>query len=261
MTHIITVIICIAASTLGAVCGIGGGIIIKPLLDLINYGSVQTVNFLSCCTVLSMTTYSIINNFVGKKSEIDIRVAMPLAAGAALGGVGGKYIFDWVVDFTGEADTAGAIQSVILAAVIAGSIWYTLNKEKIKPELAGSNAAGIPIGLGLGLVSSFLGIGGGPINLIFLFYFYGFETKKAVKYSLFIIFLSQFTNLAVTVMRSNVPEFEPLALVLMMAAGICGGILGRKLNKKLSNKDVDKLFIAFQVLVVLICAVNFIKMI
>ena len=67
-------------------------------------------------------------------------------------------------------------------------------------------------------------------------------------------------HVAVTVMRSNVPEFEPLALVLMMAAGICGGILGRKLNKKLSNKDVDKLFIAFQVLVVLICAVNFIKM-
>ena len=261
MTHIITFIICITASTLGAVCGIGGGIIIKPLLDLINYADVLTVNFLSGCTVLSMTTYSILNNFLGKdkKGVIDIAVALPLATGAAAGGIAGKYIFDAVVSATGEAAIAGAVQAVVLAAVIAFSIWYTLNKDRITPRLAGSNVAGLPIGLGLGIMSSFLGIGGGPINLIFLFYFYGFETKKAVKYSLFIIFMSQLMNVAVTVARGNTPDFESLALVLMMAAGICGGIIGRRLNKRMDNKAVDKLFVAFQLVVVAICIVNFVK--
>ena len=45
------------ASTVGAICGVGGGVIIKPVLDLFGVASVSTVSFLSGCTVLSMTCY------------------------------------------------------------------------------------------------------------------------------------------------------------------------------------------------------------
>ena len=43
------------ASTAGAICGIGGGVIIKPVLDLFQMASVSTISFLSGCTVLSMS--------------------------------------------------------------------------------------------------------------------------------------------------------------------------------------------------------------
>ena len=43
------------SSIVGAICGIGGGVVIKPVLDLFQLGAVSTINFLSGCTVLSMS--------------------------------------------------------------------------------------------------------------------------------------------------------------------------------------------------------------
>ena len=60
MVTAISLLICLAASALGAICGIGGGVIIKPVLDSLGIYSVSTVNFLSGCTVLSMSGYTVL---------------------------------------------------------------------------------------------------------------------------------------------------------------------------------------------------------
>ena len=43
------------ASTIGAICGIGGGVIIKPAIDILGLTDVSSTSFLSSCTVLMMT--------------------------------------------------------------------------------------------------------------------------------------------------------------------------------------------------------------
>ena len=48
------------ASVIGAICGIGGGGIIKPTLDLFQLAGVSTISFLSGCTVLTMSCYSVV---------------------------------------------------------------------------------------------------------------------------------------------------------------------------------------------------------
>ena len=45
----------------------------------------------------------------------------------------------------------------------------------------------------------------------------------------------------------------------MVAGGIGGGIVGRKLNKKMDNRVVDKLFIGLMVLIVGICIYNTVR--
>ena len=50
--------ICITATTLGAIAGIGGGVIIKPVLDALGGLSVASIGFLSGCTVLAMSVVS-----------------------------------------------------------------------------------------------------------------------------------------------------------------------------------------------------------
>ena len=115
---------------------------------------------------------------------------------------------------------------------------------------------GLVIGSLLGIMSSFLGIGGGPINLVVLGFFFGMDTKTAAANSLYIILFSQAASLIATLVTASVPEFQVLALVLMVAGGIGGGIVGRLLNKKMDNKAVDKLFIGLMVLIVAICVYN-----
>lgn len=78
------------------------------------------------------------------------------------------------------------------------------------------------IGLVLGVMSSFLGIGGGPINLVVLFFFFSMDTKTAAENSLYIILFSQiaslFASLFASLLTRTVPEFS-LGMLLLMAAG------------------------------------------
>lgn len=60
MINLLALIVCFFASVIGAICGIGGGVIIKPVLDSVGILDVTAISFLSGCTVLSMTTYSVL---------------------------------------------------------------------------------------------------------------------------------------------------------------------------------------------------------
>ena len=112
------------------------------------------------------------------------------------------------------------------------------------------------IGIGLGMASSFLGIGGGPFNLAVLHYFFGMDTKIAVANSLFVILLSQATNLGNTLLSGSIPAVSPLVVLLMVIGGIAGGAVGRKSNRKLSAAAIDKLFIRLLLVIVCICLWN-----
>ena len=112
------------------------------------------------------------------------------------------------------------------------------------------------IGLLLGVISSFLGIGGGPINLVVLSFFFSMETKKAAQNSLFIILLSQSASLIFTLLRGTVPSFPPLLLAIMVLAGILGGVVGRRINKRIDAKAVRKLLVGLILVIIFICCYN-----
>ncbi len=112
------------------------------------------------------------------------------------------------------------------------------------------------IGATLGILSSFLGIGGGPINLMVLNYFFSMKTKVSAANSLYIIVFSQLSSLVLTIFTRTVPEFEILMLVLMIAGGIGGGIIGRRINKEMEASKIDRLFIGLMILIMLICLYN-----
>ena len=87
---ILAFLVSFLASTAGAICGIGGGVIIKPTLDLFQMASVSTISFLSGCTVLSMSLYSVGRGLLAHDSTVDFKTGTPLALGAAIGGVFGN---------------------------------------------------------------------------------------------------------------------------------------------------------------------------
>ena len=246
------------SSIVGAICGIGGGVVIKPVLDMLQMGAPATINFLSGCTVLSMSLYSVSKSLRAGDSKVEMSTGTPLAIGAALGGVVGKEMFSAVKNFFGGSSMVGCVQAIALGIITLGTLLYTVNKAKIRTHKASNKALCAVIGLLLGIMSSFLGIGGGPINLVVLGFCFGMDTKTAAANSLYIILFSQAASLIATLI-SGLPEFRVLALVLMVMGGIGGGIVGRSLNKKMDNKAVDKLFIGLMVLIVGICVYNAVR--
>ena len=133
----------------------------------------------------------------------------------------------------------------------------TLDGLEFEVVAAVNNLGSKLIGLVLGLMSAFLGIGGGPINLVVLFCFFSMETKTAAHNSLYIILLSQIASLLYTILCGRVPEV-PLALLLcMVCCGILGGMVGRRINKRISSRTVDKLFLILLVIIMGVCVYNF----
>lgn len=244
------------ASVVGAICGIGGGVLIKPILDAFGVLSVASISFLSGCTVLSMSCYSVLKARLSKESLVDLKTGTPLAIGAAIGGVTGKMMFLYLSDMFTNKDQVGAIQAVCLLIITLGTMIYTLKKDQIKTLHVQNPLVCIAIGLVLGICSSFLGIGGGPINLVVLFYFFSMDTKTAAQNSLYIILFSQITSLVNTLITHTVPEFEVGLLILMVGGGILGGAAGRIVNKRMDVNMVNKLFIGLMAVIMLICAYN-----
>ena len=256
MLYIIVFLVCFLSSIAGAICGIGGGVIIKPVLDALGVMSVSAVSFLSGCTVLSMATYSVLKSKMSGESRIEKKTGFPLALGAAFGGVAGKWLFSLISSLSPDKDKVGAVQAACLFVVTLGTLLYTLYKDKIRTYQVTAPAVCVAIGLVLGILSSFLGIGGGPINLVVLFFFFSMSTKTAAENSLYIIFFSQIASLVSSLLTGSVPEFQISMLMLMAAGGIGGGVAGRVINKKLTDGLVNRLFIVLMVVILFINIYN-----
>ena len=259
MDSLIYLIVSLGASVVGAICGIGGGVIMKPVLDLAGTDSVSTISFLSCCTVLSMSCYSVTKSMMAKDSQVDLKSGTPLAVGAAVGGVLGSQTFKIVKAAFENQNMVGAVQAGCLALITLLTICYALLSGRIRLHQIKNGAVCGIIGLLLGIISSFLGIGGGPINLMVLSFFFSMDTKVAAQNSLYIILFSQAANLLTTLVSGSVPSFEWSALALMVAGGIGGGIVGRSLYKKMDLKAVNILYMCLMLVIVSISIYNCIK--
>ena len=249
MQYLFYSLICLLATTLGAISGIGGGVIIKPVLDATASISVSQISFLSGCSVLAMSIVSLLSS-IGGEAKIDKVRTTPLAIGSAVGGVVGKLLFDIIKNAAANDGVVGTAQSAIMILLTGGVLLYVLNKKYIKTNNIESIFVCITIGLFLGILSSFLGIGGGPINLAVLYFFFSMTTKTAALNSLYMIFFAQAASLIFTFASSSVPETDILALAVMIVSGVAGGFIGRKINKKMSTKAVDILFCCMLVAII-----------
>ena len=247
------------ACSIGTICGMGGGIIIKPVLDATGVMSVSTITFLSGCTVIAMTCWSVGKTMLKKESVIDLKNTTFLAIGASLGGLIGKQLYNMVAKLFDNADTAGGIQAILLLIATIATFIYTINKNKLKSKKITNPVISIIIGLFLGVLGSFLGIGGGPFNVAVLYYFFSMNTKTATQNSLYIVLFSQVTSTLKTVCFDSVPNFNVSLLIGMIIFGIIGSEFGRRINKKIDDKQATCLFEGAMILIMCINIYNAVK--
>ena len=258
MQIVLVFIVCLAASTLGGICGIGGGVVIKPLLDAMGLMSVSAVSFLSGLTVLAMAVVSIWKNRHGR--ELEMSRSIPLGIGAAIGGVAGKQLFEMVKAAAGADNAVGVVQAALLALMVAGTFVYTLFKSRIVTKEMRHPLPCVLVGLALGMCSAFLGIGGGPMNLVVLSYCFSMDSKKAAMNSILIILLSQIANFLFSLLGGSIPAVQWPMLIVMVLAGITGGSLSASLRKKIDLKQTDRLFLGMLVIIFLICIYNMFRL-
>lgn len=254
--YIVFFLVAFIACTIGKICGMGGGVIIKPVLDAFGVMSVSSINLLSGCTVIGMTLWSVCKTALQGNSKVDIRSSTPLAIGAAIGGIMGKELFSSVEKLFSDPNRAGGIQAGILFIAMMATLIYTVKKDKVKSMHVTNPVVIVFIGLVLGMLGSFLGIGGGPFNMAVLFLFFSMPVKTAAQNSLYIILISQVTSLIRQVLSGHLPPIIPAVLIGMVVFGIIGSEVGGNINKRLTDKSATVLFECATILVMAICVYN-----
>ena len=252
-------VIVLCATMIGAITGLGGGIIIKPAFDFVGMDTTSMISVYSTVAVFTMCLVSIY-----KRSRLGFHVhkniSLGLAFGSIVGGKIGDAVFLWAVEKV-DSSLVSASQSIILFLLLGGIILFTLNKGKINTLEVSNLFAIVTIGLLVGIISVYLGIGGGPLNIALLVYFFSMKAKDAAAYSILMIFFAQIIKMG-TVIR-DFEKYNNVSLVILAIAifAVLGGWIGTKIQSKLSHEAVEKMYLGLMVVLLLMNAINIVKFI
>lgn len=259
LKYIIYFVIAFSTTIIGSISGMGGGVMMKPLYDMLNDFSATQIAVMTSTTVFTMSLVSVVSRAKSLKEEnVNLKTLIFITIGAVVGGYVGQKIFalatanatDYVVKI---------IQNSVLLVAIVFIIIYMQNKEKVKSLNCQNVVAALFIGLGLGVISSFLGIGGGPMNVAIIVFVFGYSMKGAAVCSMFIIIFSQATKITTMLITNGVEAFAMWLVPLVIVAGVVGALLGKAITKKLTDKGVKNFFVGAQIFIVLLCVVNIVR--
>lgn len=252
--QILLFLVCVVACLVGSISGLGGGIIIKPIIDILGIMEISTLNFLSGCTVLTM---SIISIFRRRKEgiNVDISIAIFLGIGSIIGGILGKQLFTFSKLIFQDNNKVGLIQSIMLFIINIYIYFFMKNKEIVNSKKLNNKIITSLIGVILGVVSTFLGIGGGALNIAVIYYFFSMTPKQTSGCSLIVILFSQASSFISTLI-SGVPEFKYMNLIIMCIGAVFGALIGGNIAKKMDNKKTQDFFMKLLIFLIMISIFN-----
>ena len=252
MQLIIYSIIVLCATMIGAITGLGGGIIIKPAFDVVGMDTTSMISVYSTVAVFTMCLVSIY-----KRSklgfQVDKHIVFGLAFGSIIGGKIGDIVFLQAVEMMGN-QFVSITQSIILFVLLGGIILFTLNKEKIQTLTVSNLIAIITIGLCVGIISVYLGIGGGPLNIALMVYFFSMKAKEAA-----MIFFAQMMKMTTVIYEFE--NYQSVSFIILAIAifAVLGGWIGTKIQARLTHETVERLYLGLMMVLLIMTAFNVFK--
>lgn len=247
---ILYVVIIIFANTLGAISGMGGGVIIKPLFELIQVHDIASISFYSSVAVLTMSCVSTTKQIKNGVS-LNGRMAFQLSIGSIAGGLLGNALFVYLLNILPRDGYVQMIQIILTIVTLLFSYWYSSHSDWYYQYQ--NKWARIFTGVALGGIASLLGIGGGPINVAFLMLLFHVPIKKATVYSIVIILFSQLSKVGSILLQGQWHAFDMRILWAIIPSAVIGGLLGAQVSKKVSSQVVDKVY---KGVIIFVLAVN-----
>ena len=241
------------ATFLGAFVGLGGGVIIKPVLDFLGRHPLEQITFFSSCGVFTMSLTATAKH-IKQKTPMDKKMILLIATGSTIGGYLGNVAFRMALTYAQAPSVVRTVQSVclgILLIFVLASVNCNTRTFHLKNPIAILFS-----GLFLGFFAAFLGIGGGPINVAAMTLLFSLSMKDAAVYSVAVIFFSQGMNLLTTLCTSPVGTYDLTMLWGILPCAILGGLIGAKYNRKCKEKTIRVVFTATVSAIVLLTFYN-----
>lgn len=232
-----------AAGGFGALAGVGGGIIITPLLVI--YFGVPLHQAIGISLVSVIATSTATSSVHVERHVTNIRLGMILELATTTGAASAALIAVYV------SKRALAILFVAFLLYSASSLVkraWGLRKEALQKDIPEHEITNYPIGLAAalcaGALSGLLGVGGGVIKVPVMYMFMGVPLRVATATSNFTIGVTAATGAYIYYGRGDVN----VGIAAAVVAGVfAGSLLGARLAPKVRSIYVLSLFIAITV--------------
>ncbi len=233
--------------TIGAIIGLvmgltgaGGALISIPLFIHFQGMSLKEASIFSLMAVVIAST----SNFIYQREEARINLALIMILSSSIGSLLSQPYKSYLSDIF-----IGIILSLISIYSLY-SVWFHKGKLRGLMKSTPSIWITILIGLLLGLLTTFTGLGGGVLILPILLSIYRLESKEAVATSLLIVGLSSLASFIIQIKDISQP-FESKYLLLIIGIIIVSYLL-KKTMIKLSSQCQDNLRkVVFSIVVVI----------
>lgn len=250
MIGIIYFLVIVIANTIGAISGMGGGVLIKPIFDFLNVHPVAAISFYSSVAVLTMSFVSTFNQ-IRNGIKVNWFFAIQLSIGAIVGGLIGNQVFEKILDYFPEGREVQLLQ--IFLTIITLVLSFLHSKHIWKNHTYQSSILIVFTGFLLGFLASLLGIGGGPINVALLIFLFNLPIKDATVYSIVTILFSQLSKVITIFVTVNLERYDLTMLYFIIPAAIIGGFLGSYISGRVSSEKVNDIY---QIVIILVLIIN-----
>ncbi len=249
MVTILLLILGFGAGLLGALTGIGGGVLLTPLLAL-HFG-IPIRQAIGTSLVAVITTSAASSSVHLQRHTTDIRLGMTLELATSLGAA----VMAYLVGYFNRSFLEGLFAAFLLYSAIT-----LLRGRKPRAEMGDESSPAVatngelvippyepkryPLGLGSSLVagalSGLLGIGGGPIKVPVMMIFMDVPLIVATATSNFMIGVTAAASAIVYYRRGDilVEVAAPLAVGVFL-----GSLLGARLSPRIHKKVVVYLLV------------------
>ena len=246
MVGVLLIVLGFVAGLLGALTGIGGGVLLTPILAL--YFGIPIREAIGTSLVAVITTSAASSSVHLQRHTTDIRLGMTLELATAFGAGLTAYLVGYF--------NRNFLEGLFAAFLLYSSITILTKGGKFKPEDESSPAVNgevvippyepkrYPLGMGASLVagglSGLLGIGGGPIKVPVMYLFMNVPLMVATATSNFMIGVTAAASAMVYYRRGDilVEYAAPLAVGVFM-----GSLLGARLAPRIHTKVVVYLLV------------------
>lgn len=250
------------AGILGALLGLGGGIVIIPVLTIFFHLPIQTAIGVSLVGVIATSTGAAM--VYVREGTANIRLGMILELATTIGAIAGAVVAGYV------GSKALYLLFAALMLYTAYSMYRKTAQDSVKPsqineEIAVSSAVltggdkitsdtykikNIPAGLFFsafaGIMAGLLGIGGGVIKIPVMYLLMGVPLKTAAATSNFMIGVTACASAFVYFFRGYI---DVMAAVPMALGVFAGAAVGTRINERVSTRRLKQIFIFIFILV------------
>lgn len=217
-----------AAGILGSMIGLGGGIIVVPVLTFFGF---------SPTLAASNSLFAAFSNAVGstvsysRQKKIDYSLGLKLGLLSIPGTVLGAYL---------SSDVTPGIFKILFGLVLISSAIYIFMRKKIETKEKNLTKQMIVFVIAAsffaGTISSFFGIGGGIVFVPLMVVGIGMTMKKAAPTSQFILL---FASLSGIITHSILGHPDFLQAGLLAVGAFVGGIVGARISLDIKERSLQ----------------------